>query len=279
MWPIIFGLLAAISTAIGLMLTKSISERMPAWQVVGPLFLLNTLLVLPAIPFGPEWRIPTAQIFVLHALSTVLLIAGAACVFLLITRGRASSVSVGRAVSPVAVLIAGPILLGNIESPAIILGAIIVMMGALLPLRKGFEGISSGATLGILIFLGFAEGTVTVLTAMLSIQGVGLPEIYIVRTLIAGIFFTLLVLPRDLKLSDLKPLTVRAIFVTGGYLFTILGVRDGDVVPVQALWATAPMLVILLEWIRHREKPQLGAMIGSVVVAVGVLFLLSAASQ
>jgi drug/metabolite transporter (DMT)-like permease len=152
------------------------------------------------------------------------------------------------------------------------------MLGALLPLRKGFEGISSGVTLGILIFLGFAEGTVTVLTAMLALQGVGLPEIYIVRTLIAGIFFTLLVLPRDLKLADFKPLTVRAIFVTGGYLFTILGVRDGDVVPVQALWATAPMLVILLEWIRLREKPQIGAMIGSVVVAVGVLVLLSAAN-
>jgi len=278
MWPIIFGALAAVSTAIGLMLTKSISQRMPAWQVVGPLFLLNTLLVLPAIPFGPAWKVPTFEIFLLHAFSTLLLIAGAACVFLLITRGRASSVSVGRAVSPVAVLIAAPILLGNTESPALIIGAIIVMLGALLPLRKGFEGISSGVTLGILIFLGFAEGTVTVLTAMLALQGVGLPEIYIVRTLIAGIFFTLLVLPRDLKLADFKPLTVRAIFVTGGYLFTILGVRDGDVVPVQALWATAPMLVILLEWIRLREKPQIGAMIGSVVVAVGVLVLLSAAN-
>jgi len=278
MWPIFFGALAAVSTAIGLMLTKSISQRMPAWQVVGPLFLLNTLLVLPAIPIGPAWKVPSFEIFLLHAFSTILLIAGAACVFLLITRGRASSVSVGRAVSPVAVLIAGPILLGNTESPALIIGAIIVMLGALLPLRKGFEGISSGVTLGILIFLGFAEGTVTVLTAMLALQGVGLPEIYIVRTLIAGIFFTLLVLPRDLKLKDLKPLTVRAVFVTGGYLFTILGVRDGDVVPVQALWATAPMLVILLEWIRLRERPQIGAMVGSVVVAIGVLVLLSAAN-
>jgi len=278
MWPIFFGALAAVSTAIGLMLTKSISQRMPAWQVVGPLFLLNTLLVLPAIPIGPAWKVPSFEIFLLHAFSTILLIAGAACVFLLITRGRASSVSVGRAVSPVAVLIAGPILLGNTESRALIIGAIIVMLGALLPLRKGFEGISSGVTLGILIFLGFAEGTVTVLTAMLALQGVGLPEIYIVRTLIAGIFFTLLVLPRDLKLKDLKPLTVRAVFVTGGYLFTILGVRDGDVVPVQALWATAPMLVILLEWIRLRERPQIGAMVGAVVVAIGVLVLLSAAN-
>lgn len=278
MWPIVFGTLAAVSTAIGLMLTKSISERMPAWQVVGPLFLLNALLVLPAIPFGPEWKVPTPQIFVLHLVSTILLIAGAACVFLLITRGRASSVSVGRAVSPIAVLIAGPILLGNIESPVLILGAIIVMFGALLPLRKGFEGISSGTTVAILVFLGFAEGTVTVLTAMLSLQGVGLPEIYIVRTIIAGVFFTLLVLPRDLKLADLKPLTTRAVFVTGGYLFTILGVRDGDVVPVQALWATAPLLVILMEWIINRERPQIGALTGAIVVSVGVVLLLNAAS-
>lgn len=277
MLPVVFGALAALSTAIGLMMTKSITTRMPVWQVVGPLFFLNALLVAPFVPFGPPWRTPTVEIVVLHGVSTILLMAGAACVFLLISRGRASSVSVGRAVSPVSVLIAAPLLLGVAESPLLIMGAIAVMVGALVPLRREFEGLSSGLTLALLVFLGLAEGMVTVLTAMLSLEGVGLPEIYIVRTVIAGIIFTALFPPRDLRLGDLKPLSVRAVFVTGGYVFTILGVRNGDVVPVQSLWATAPLIVIFLEWLRYRTRPHAGALIGAAVVAVGVFALLTAA--
>ena len=277
MLPVLFGFLAALSTAIGLMMTKSITTRMPVWQVVGPLFFLNALLVAPAIPFGPRWHPPTVEILLLHAASTVLLIAGAACVFLLITRGRASSVSVGRAVSPVSVLLIAPILIGTVESTLLVVGAVVVMIGALVPLRREFDGLSSGVTIGLLAFLGLAEGTVTVLTAALALEGVGLPEIYIVRTVIAGVFFTALFPPRDLHLADLKPLSTRAVFVTAGYVFTILGVREGDVVPVQSLWATAPLLVIFLEWLRYRVRPHTGAVIGAVVVAIGVFVLLRAA--
>ena len=278
MLPIVFGTLAAVSTAIGLLLTKSITTRMPVWQVVGPLFFLNALLVAPLIPFGAPWRMPTAQVLLLHAISTLLLMAGAWCVFFLITRGRASSVSVGRAVSPVSVLIAAPIFLGSFESPWLIVGAIVVMVGALVPLRREFEGLNSVTTLSVLIFLGLAEGVVTVLTAMLALQGVALTEIYMVRTIVAGLVFTALVPPRDLRLPDLRPLTTRAIFVTGGYVFTILGVRNGAVVPVQSLWATAPLLVIFMEWWRFRVRPHAGALVGAVVVAVGVFMLLSASS-
>lgn len=278
MLPFVFGFLAALSTAIGLMMTKSIATRLPVWQVVGPLFFLNALLVVPAVPFGPQWKTPTTEVLILHASSTILLIAGAACVFLLITRGRASSVSVGRAVSPVSVLIAAPLLLGLTDSHLLVVGAIVIMVGALIPLRREFEGLNSTLTLSILIFLGLAEGMVTVLTAMLALQGVGLPEIYMVRTVIAGIVFTALFPPRDLRLTDLKPLTARAVFVTAGYVFTILGVREGDVVPVQSLWATAPLIVIFLEWIRYRLRPHLGAVTGAVIVAIGVTLLLRAAT-
>lgn len=276
MLPVVFGFLAALSTAIGLMMTKSITTRMPVWQVVGPLFFLNALLVAPAIPFGPRWQLPTTEILALHAFSTVLLAAGAACVFLLITRGRASSVSVGRAVSPVSVLLVAPVLLGTIDSPFLVVGAIVVMVGALVPLRREFDGLSSGLTITLLAFLGLAEGTVTVLTASLALQGVGLPEIYIVRTVVAGVIFTALFPPKDLHWSDLKPLSTRAVFVTAGYVFTILGVRDGDVVPVQSLWATAPLLVIFLEWMRYRVRPHTGALVGAAVVAAGVFVLLRA---
>lgn len=278
MWPVIFGSLAALSTAIGLLMTKSITTRMPVWQVVGPLFLLNTILVVPSIPFGPAWVTFTPGIAQLHIASTLLLITSSACVFTLITRGRASSVSVGRAVSPIAVLITAPILIGGTQSPVLIIGAIVIMLGALIPLRKEFLGLNSTTTILLLVALGLSEGLVTVFTAMMATQGVGLPEIYILRTLTAGLFFTILVPPRDLRLPDLKPLSLRAVFVTGGYVFSILGVRDGDVVPVQSLWATAPLITILLEWVTYRVRPQLGALIGGVIVALGVFLLLRAAT-
>lgn len=276
MLPVLFGFLAALSTAIGLMMTKSITTRMPVWQVVGPLFFLNALLVTPAIPFGPRWQVPTVEVVLLHAVSTVLLIAGGVCIPA-DHPGRASSVSVGRAVSPVSVLFIAPILIGTVESPWLVIGALVVMIGALVPLRREFDGLSSAVTIALLAFLGLAEGTVTVLTAALALEGVGLPEIYIVRTVIAGIFFTALFPPRDLRLADLKPLSTRAVFVTAGYVFTILGVRDGDVIPVQSLWATAPLLVIFLEWLRYRIRPHTGALIGAAVVAIGVFVLLRAA--
>jgi len=56
-------------------------------------------------------------------------------------------------------------------------------------------------------------------------------------------------------------------------------VRDGDVIAVQSLWATAPIIVILIEWLQNRQRPQPGVVIGSVVVALGVLLLLSTASS
>jgi uncharacterized membrane protein len=169
-----------------------------------------------------------------------------------------------------------PVLLGTIDSPFLVVGAIVVMVGALVPLRREFDGLSSGLTIALLAFLGLAEGTVTVLTASLALQGVGLPEIYIVRTVVAGVIFTALFPPKDLHWSDLKPLSTRAVFVTAGYVFTILGVRDGDVVPVQSLWATAPLLVIFLEWMRYRVRPHTGALVGAAVVAAGVFVLLRA---
>lgn len=277
MLAVAFGGLAALSTAIGLIMTKSITTRMPLWQVVGPLFLINALLVLPSVPFGPTWSLPSDSVLLLHFLSVILLVISAACVFFLINRGRASSVSVGRAVSPVAVLIAAPLLLGSVESPWLVLGAIAVMMGALAPLSGEFRDLNSTVSLLLLVVLGLTEGLLTVLTAMLALEGIGLPEIYVVRTIVAGLIFTLLFPPKDLRWNDARSLVTRAVFVTGGYVFTILGVRDGDVIPVQALWATAPLLVILLEWVRYGIRPTSHTIVGALVVAFGVFVLLTVA--
>jgi len=53
-----------------------------------------------------------------HALSAALLSASTAWMFALITRGSASAVAVGQALSPAAALVTAPLLLGCASSPA-----------------------------------------------------------------------------------------------------------------------------------------------------------------
>ena len=90
---------ATFAGAVGTYLTKSISLRMPTWQAVGPLFAINALLVVPLIPFGPTWQALTWPVLPLHLGSVVLLCGTTACIFTLITRGRASGVAVGQALA------------------------------------------------------------------------------------------------------------------------------------------------------------------------------------
>lgn len=265
---------ATCAGALGTYLTKSISLRMPAWQAVAPLFAINALLVVPLIPFGAPWIIGQPNILMLHALSIVLLCGSTACIFGLITRGRPSAVAVGQAISPASVLIAAPLVLGQALSPGILLGVALLMAGALYPLRNSFEGLRSGTTLIILLALGTMIGLLTVTTAALASQGVGLPETYIVRTAGASLIYFLIAPPRALRLSDLPPLAVRSFFVTSSFLLTILAIQRGSVILIQSILATMPLVVLLIEWIRRRELPERGVLIGALVVAGGLWILL-----
>ncbi len=104
------------------------------------------------------------------------------------------------------------------------------MVGALYPLRSSFEGLRSGTTLVILLALGTMIGLLTITTAALASQGVGLPETYKVRTAGASFIYILIAPPRALRLTDLPPLAVRSFFVTSSFLLTILAIQRGSVI-------------------------------------------------
>jgi len=271
---IVLSLAATLAGAIGTYLTKSISLRMPTWQAVGPLFAINALLVVPLIGLGPSWRTLDAQVALLHLTSTILLCATTACIFTLITRGRASGVAVGQALAPAGALVAAPLLLGVRPTPLTVLAVAALMLGSLIPLRRSFEGLSSLTTMSILLGLGIGTGLLTVLTAMLAERGVGLPETYIVRAGLAAVIYLVLVPPRDVRRRDIPPLAVRSTFVTASFLLTILAVQVGDVIVIQAILATLPLMVIGIEWARHRRRPDRAIVTGSLVASVGLLTLL-----
>lgn len=270
---------AAICGATGTFLTKGLSIRMPAWQAVGPLFAINAALVLPLIPFGHTWRTFQESVLVLHVASIAVLCGSTACMFALITRGRASGVAVGQSLSPAATLLAAPLLLGVTASPAAILGASALMLGSLIPLRRSFAGIGSLSVVLLLLGMGLCNGMVSVLTAMLATRDVGLAETYVVRTAVAAVIFLFLFPPRDLRRRDLGPLTVRAAFVTASFLLTILAIQRGSVIVIQSILATMPLMVIAVEWTRHRSRPDPGIVIGSIIAALGLVVLLQFVTQ
>jgi len=275
---IALALSATICGATGTFLTKSLSIRMPAWQVIGPLFVINALLVLPLIPFGPAWHTFEPAILAIHLASVAVLCASTACMFALITRGRASGVAVGQALSPAATLIAAPLLLGVLITPLTVIGATALMLGALIPLRRSFEGIGSASVVGILLVMGLCNGMVGVLTAMLAVRGVGLPETYVVRAALAAVVFVAIFPPKNLRGHDVPALAIRAAFVTASFVLTILAIQRGNVIVIQSILATVPLMVIGLEWIRHRSKPDHGIVVGSLIAFVGLLVLLRLAA-
>ena len=274
MLVIAIALAAALCGAAGTFLTKGLSIRMPAWQVVGPLFAINALLVLPLIPFGSAWRTFDTSILLLHAASVAVLCGSTACMFALITRGRASGVAVGQALSPAATLLAAPILLSVAVTPVAVLAAGALMVGSLIPLRRSFDGIGSFAVVMLLLGMGLCNGMIGVFTAMLAVRDVGLAETYIVRASMAALIFLTIFPPRSLRGRDLGPLAIRASFVTASFLLTIVAIQRGSVVVIQSILATIPLLVIALEWISQRSRPDPGTVLGSVIAALGLVLLL-----
>ena len=55
---------------------------------------------------------------------------------------------------------------------------------------------------------------------------------------------------------------------------TILAVQRGSVITIQSVLATVPLLVLLIEWIRRRQTPEPGVLVGAIVVAIGLALLL-----
>lgn len=265
---------ATLTGALGTYLTKSITLRMPVWQAIAPLFAINALLVVPLIPLGGPWIFDDWRVLGLHLLSIALLCGSTACIFGLITRGRPSAVAVGQALSPASVLIAAPLILGTKLNPAIVAGVIVLMFGALYPLRRSFEGLRSASTVGVLIAMGATVGLLTVATAGLANLGVGLPETYIVRTAGACLIYFVVAPPRSLRLPDIPPLAIRSFFVTSSFLLTIVAVQRGSVVTIQSVLATMPLAVLLIEWVRRRQAPERGVVLGAVIVVVGLFVLL-----
>ena len=235
------------------------------------------LWVLPLGVLDRDWHLTESRVLVVHVISALVLMLSTAGVFALIPRGKVSAVAVGQALSPAATVALAPFVLGVTVGTLGWLASGLVMCGAIWPVRRAFLGLNSAVALALMATVALGTGLLTVLSALLASWGVGVGEIFLVRTLLAGLVYLMIAPPRGIPAAAIPALAARSFFVSLGFVLAIVAVRDGDVAVVQSLAATTPLLVVLLEGVRTRARPSGAVLVGSTVALVGAVVLAAVA--
>ena len=271
----VFGLLSAVANAIGGELSKGLTLRYPARQLIGPLFLLNALLVLPAAPFV-DWTW-SAEIVVLHIVSVGLLVMTSLAIWDLYDHGSAAATVTAQSISPLPAAVAVALLLPGTLEPAQAVAAVVVVVAVLMGLSNSFGAL--GRRRGMITVLVAAVGTglVTVMGRLLADRDVGVVEAYLVRAAMAAVVCSVLVPPRDVPLRALPGMLPRAAFITAHFLLILIGVQDGNPAVVQTAVATAPLWSLGIQAALTRRRPS-GRLVAAAVLATGGVAVILLAS-
>ncbi len=274
MISVLFGLLAALANASQAVISKELTTRAPARELIGVLYACNALVLLPATPFA-DWRW-SPQIVVLHLISVGLMAVTAICVWDLLDHGAASATTTATAMSPIPAALAAAVVLPGTVQPLQVVAAMIVVAGVIFGLADAFGSLGRRGT--IWRVLGAATGTafLTVASRLLGDAGSGVVETYVVRTSVAAALFLVLIPPRDVARADLPRLFGRSLVVTTYFVFLIAGAQIGNPVIVQTMVATTPLLVLAYEAIRGGVRPQGRASAAAVIAVLGVGLMLAA---
>ena len=273
MSAVTLGLLAAVVNAGQGVLSKGLTRRYPARQLVGVLLLMNCLLLLPFVPFV-EWQW-SERIVLLHLASAALLAASSVPVWDMFGAGAASATMTAQALSPLAAAIGAALLIPGSTSVVHLLAAVIVVAGVIWALQGAFEGFGRRGSAVRIVIVAACVGLLTVLTRMLADEGVGVVETYVVRTGLAAAVALILIRPRDVPFAATPRLLLRSVTVTAYFVLVILAVQRGSPVVVQTLVATTPLLILGWESLRSRSWPAPRAVAGALFVVVGVAAVLA----
>lgn len=269
------GLAAAASSAIGQVLTKSFVQRLPARQLIGVLYALNAVLLLPAAPFV-DWHL-TPTIAALHVGSIVVMAVTVLFIFDLFVHGTASATTTTIALSPLPAAVAAAALGLGTVSPLQGVAVAVVVIAVLLALPGAFQSMSRSRAVIAVTMGALGNAGVTVFARLLADEGAGTVEIYVLRTAACAALFLLIFPPRNIPLRDVPQLGLRAIFISAQFVLIIEAVRRGSPAVVQTAVATAPLLALLIEAappIRMPMSPRVLAcglvvLAGVAVMAVG----------
>ena len=270
---LLLAIAAAIAFAVGIFLTRGVALNISIYKAIGPLFVLNALFVFPLIPFGPDWILWSGSVPYLHVVGAIGSGVVAGIIFRMVSRSSASVMSVGQALTPAVVLLAGPVALGASIIPIQVLLIVVLVFATIFPLRKSLVGVSSFTAIFLMIVIGVLSGFVTVAVVLLDRAGVGTTETFIVRQLLAGFTFMLIFPPIGLHWRDFLQLVRRSFFMSMGWLASIYAIREGSPVVAQSVMATIPLWVILIEVIVYRKQPARAVVFSAIAIAIGIYAL------
>jgi drug/metabolite transporter (DMT)-like permease len=271
---VLFGLLAALANAAQALISKELTYRAPARQLIGVLYVGNALVLLPFAPFVPWVWTPT--IVALHLLSVALMVGTAICVWDLLDHGAASATTTATAMSPIPAALAVAVLLPGAVEPIHVVAAVVVVAGVLLALADAFSSLDRWGRTWRILGAATGSGLLTVMSRLIGDEGVGLVETYVIRTALAAVVCIALFPPRDVARGDIPRLLGRSVVVTLYFVFVIVGAQTGSPVVVQTLVATTPLVVLAVESVRLRSAPPVRSVVASVVVVAGVALILLA---
>src|SRR5262249_51202840 len=114
------------------------------------------------------------------------------------------------------------------------------------------------------------NGLLVVLSKLLTTHGLGVAEIYVVRTSLAAVVWTALAWPRDIPLHALPKLVTRAGFTTAYFALVILALQRGSPATVQTLLATTPLMLVVGTFLVRRRALPVRIVVASCAVVAGV---------
>lgn len=263
----LLALAAAATLAVSIGVTKRLVTDYPPGQLIGPLLLLNAALVAPFLPLG-HWRW-SGTIAWLHLASAGCLVVGSACIFFLLVHGSAAAVSLGAALSPIGAVAFSAVLLASSTTWTQATGAVVVTVAVIFALGDAFA-VARGRAAAAVLINAAVGGLLIVLTKMLVSRGVGLPDVYVTRTALAGALWCALAPPRDLPLRSASALVGRSALQSAYFVLIIAAVQRGTPTTVQTIAATTPLFLLLGTAARRREWPSPRLLAASLGVVAGV---------
>jgi drug/metabolite transporter (DMT)-like permease len=271
---VLLGLLAAVANASQALVSRRLTFRYPARQLIGVLYLLNCCVLLPFAPFVPwHWDPSTLA---LHLVSAALMVVTAIAIWDMFDRGEASSVTTASALSPISAALFSALLLPGVSGAAPAVAAVLVTAGVLWGLGSAFAGAGRWWVLWRVLVAAGGNGLLTVVVKLQSELHVGVVETYVVRTGIAAVVCLVLFPPRDVSTRAAPRLFLRSLLVTTSFILIILGVQQGSPVVVQTLVATTPLFALAVESWRTRTPPPRRTLGAALVVVAGVAMVLVA---
>ena len=130
-----------------------------------------------------------------------------------------------------------------------------VVAGVLWALSDSFGTLGRKRAIATATAAAGGGGLTTVMSRLLADVGVGLAGTYVTRTAIAAVIFTLAIPPRDIPRQEIPLLAVRALFITAGFTFAIIGVQRGSPTVIQTMVALTPLFVLSWEVLKRRRPP------------------------